>query len=69
LALSTLAKDDPKIIPFIVEIWDIPPRKPLQWVLGLLAIPSVVTVITLMKIRQRFFRSRDRQGAVRGTAS
>ena len=64
LALSTLEKDDS-----IVEIWDIPPRKPLRWVLGLLAIPSVVTVITLMKIRQRFFRSRDRQGAVRGTAS
>ena len=52
-----------------IELWDIPPRKPLLAVLGLLAIPSVVTVITLMKIRQRFFRSRDRQGAGKGTAS
>jgi WD40 repeat protein len=46
-----------------IELWDIPPCKPLGWVLGLLAIPSVVTLITLMKIRRRFFRNRDRQGA------
>jgi WD40 repeat protein len=52
-----------------IEIWDIPPRKPLRWVLGLLAIPSVMTLITLVRIRQRFFRNRDRQRAVRGTAS
>ena len=32
-----------------IEIWDIPPRKPLRWVLGLLAIPSVVTLITYWK--------------------
>jgi hypothetical protein len=32
-----------------IEIWDIPPRKPLRWVLGLLAIPSVVTLITVRR--------------------
>jgi hypothetical protein len=53
----------------VIELWDTPPRKPLRWVLGLLAIPSVVTVITLMRIRRRFFRSHDRQGVVRETAS
>ncbi len=52
-----------------IELWDIPPRKPLRWVLGFLAIPSVVTLITLIRIRQRFFRSGDGQGVVRGTAS
>jgi WD40 repeat protein len=46
-----------------IELWDIPPRKPLGWVLGVLAIPSVMTLITLVRIRRRFFRSRDRQGA------
>jgi hypothetical protein len=58
LALETTKNDES-----IIEIWDIPPRKPLWWVLGLLAIPSVMTLITLVRIRQRFFRSRDRQGA------
>jgi|SRR5882762_8216029 len=52
-----------------IELWDTPPRKQLRWVLGFLAIPSVVTLITLMKVRQRLFQSRDRQGTVRGTAS
>jgi hypothetical protein len=52
-----------------IELWDMPPRKPLRWVLGLLAIPSVVMLITLIRIRQRFFRSRDRQRTVSETAS
>ena len=53
LALETSKDHEP-----IIEIWDIPPRKPLRWVLGLLAIPSVVTVITLggwWRARLRFF--------------
>jgi len=32
-----------------LEIWDIPPRKPLAWVLGLLAIPGVVTLATFWR--------------------
>src|SRR5262249_13675671 len=32
-----------------IEIWDIPPRKPLHWALGLLAIPSMVTMFALWK--------------------
>jgi len=51
LALTTFEKDDS-----LIEIWDIPPRKPLRWVLGLLAIPSVVSLITLLtwwKVRWR----------------
>jgi hypothetical protein len=57
LALSTPATDDPKVNSFIVEIWDIPPRKPIQWVLGLLVIPSVVTLITL----RRWWKSKRRR--------
>jgi WD40 repeat protein len=49
LALTTSENDES-----IIEIWDIPPRKPLRWVLGLLAIPSVVTLITL----KRWWKSR-----------
>jgi WD40 repeat protein len=40
----------------VVEVWDIPPRKPLRWMLGLLAIPSAATLITFKKcwkVRQR----------------
>lgn len=44
LALTTSENDNS-----IIEIWDIPPRKPLRWVLGLLAIPGVVTLIMLRK--------------------
>jgi WD40 repeat protein len=51
-----------------IEIWDIPPRKPLRWVFGLLAIPILFTLTTLMRIPQQFFRSRDRQRAVSKTA-
>jgi WD40 repeat protein len=32
-----------------IEIWDIPPRKPLRWMLAVLAIPGVVTLMTLWK--------------------
>jgi WD40 repeat protein len=44
LALWTCENDESR-----VEIWDIPPRKPLRWLLALLAIPSVMTVFTLWK--------------------
>jgi WD40 repeat protein len=44
LALETTKNDESRI-----ELWDIPPRKPLRWVLGLLAIPSVVTAVTLWR--------------------
>ncbi len=51
LALETTKNDEP-----IIEIWDIPPRKPLRWVLGLLAIPSVVTIVTICRWRRMQFR-------------
>jgi WD40 repeat protein len=35
-----------------IELWDIPPRRPLGWVLGLLAIPGVVTAVTLWRWRK-----------------
>jgi WD40 repeat protein len=35
-----------------IELWDIPPRKPLRWVLGLLAIPSMVTLFTICRWRK-----------------
>jgi WD40 repeat protein len=49
-----LALETTKNYESLIEIWDIPPRKPLRWVLGLLAIPSVVTLITL----KRWWKSR-----------
>ena len=64
LALATGEKDES-----IIEIWDIPPRRPMWWVLGLLAIPSVVTLITLLRIRQRLFWGRNREEAASETAS
>jgi WD40 repeat protein len=44
LAFSSFDEDEK-----FIELWDIPPRKPLRWVLALLAIPSVVTMITLTR--------------------
>jgi WD40 repeat protein len=44
LALATRENDES-----IVEIWDIPPRKPVGWVLGLWAIPSIVTLFTFWR--------------------
>jgi WD40 repeat protein len=44
LAVRSFDEDDK-----FIEIWDIPPRKPLRWVLGVLAIPCVATAITLWK--------------------
>jgi hypothetical protein len=39
-----------------IEIWDIPPRKPLRWVLALMAIPSVFTLFTIW----RYWKARSR---------
>jgi len=47
LALTTIENDQS-----FIEIWDIPPRKPLRWVLGLLAIPVLATVIRLWRCRK-----------------
>jgi WD40 repeat protein len=33
-----------------IQVWDIPPRKPIQWVIGLLAIPTVATLIVIWKL-------------------
>ncbi len=41
----------------IIEIWDIPPRKPLRWILGLLAIPGVVTLFAIRRWRKASKRS------------
>jgi len=35
--------------PPTIELWDIPPRKTLRWVLGLLAIPGVLTAAMLWR--------------------
>jgi hypothetical protein len=40
-----------------IEIWDIPPRKPLRWMLGVLAIPSLVTMITFWKSWKAHWRT------------
>jgi WD40 repeat protein len=32
-----------------IQVWDIPPRKPIQWIVGLLAIPTVATLIVLWR--------------------
>jgi WD40 repeat protein len=44
LALTTAENEDS-----VIEIWDIPPRKPFAWVLGFLTIPSGVTLVTLAR--------------------
>jgi WD40 repeat protein len=44
LAFSSFDEDNK-----FIEIWDIPPGKPQRWVLGLLAIPSAVTLLTIWR--------------------
>jgi WD40 repeat protein len=44
LALRSVGEDTETI-----QVWDIPPRKPIQWIMGLLAIPTVATLIVLWR--------------------
>jgi WD40 repeat protein len=44
LALRSVGEDIETI-----QVWDIPPRKPIQWIIGLLAIPTVATLLVLWR--------------------
>jgi WD40 repeat protein len=41
----------------VITVWDIPPRRPTTWIIGVLAIPSVLTLVVIW----RSLRTRQRQ--------
>ncbi len=47
-----------------VQLWDIPPRKRIIWIIGLLAVPTLITVLNVWKwlARRRNYRQKTTDG-------
>jgi WD40 repeat protein len=46
---TALAIQSRKALDLTVEVWDIPPCKSIKWIVGLLAIPTVLTLVVIRK--------------------